>query len=314
MSKISYQGTVASFSHQVCQVCYPDGSYYGCRTFADAIHLVHEGETDYAIIPVENSTTGRVMEIYNMLPEAELHIIKEYLLPTNYCLMMPTRSVRQLPKGELSDKDLVDWKNTPPTEEEIIEARKNVNEIHSHPQGLAQCTEYLKKNYSKAVQCEVWDTAGAARDVTSLKSRDVAAIAPEMATLFGLTILDRHIEDIPSNTTRFIVLAREGLDPQTISEPSITTLIFETLNVSGALVRALRVFDEANINMTKLESYMVGPKHSQPRFQVDIVANPCNPQVDKALQSLKLVTQSLKVLGTYPASPGRGKETGYAAV
>ena len=107
--KVTYQGIIGCFSHKVCEKVFPDAVHRGCLSFGDAMQSVLSGEADIAVIPVENSTAGRVMEVYNLLPEIDLSIVGEYFLPIHHCLMMPTKFVRGLPPQNLTEEELLEW-------------------------------------------------------------------------------------------------------------------------------------------------------------------------------------------------------------
>jgi len=117
--KVTYQGVIGCFSSMVCERCFPDAVHRSCLTFGDAMQSVVNGEADVAVIPVENSTAGRVTEVYGILPESSLFITGEAFLPVHYCLMMPTKFVRGLPPQNLSDDELLAWKRSAPTADEL---------------------------------------------------------------------------------------------------------------------------------------------------------------------------------------------------
>ena len=165
MTKVTYQGVIGCFSSMTCERCFPDAIHRSCLSFGDAMQSVLNGEADIAVIPVENSTAGRVTEVYGILPESSLFIIGEYFLPIHHCLMMPTKFVRGLPPQNMTEEQLLEWKRSDPTPEEINRAVTMISEVRSHPQGLAQCQKFLLRNLPNARLRESWDTAGAARDL-----------------------------------------------------------------------------------------------------------------------------------------------------
>ena len=311
MTKVTYQGVIGCFSSMVCEQCFPDADYRGSLTFSDAMHSVLSGEADVAVIPVENSTAGRVMEVYNILPESGLSIIGEYFLPIHHCLMMPTRFVRGLPPQNLTEAQLLEWKRRAPDREILDRAISRIAEVRSHTQGLAQCRSFLAKNLPNARLRETWDTAGAARDLAQDPVPNVAVLAPAGAVRYGMTILKENVEDDSSNTTRFLFLRKAPLTAEEITAPAITTLVFQTRHVAGALVEALKVFERYGLNMTKLETYMTGSHHSKPVFYVDVAMNQFDETGKKALEELRSVSAGVQVLGTYEASPARKKNFGF---
>lgn len=116
---VSYQGVKGSYSYQASSEFFPEANYRGHRSFYSAIQAVHQGRADYAMIPVENSTAGRVMEVYNLLPESGLHIVGEYLLPISHRLMIPFKSFRGAPpRGTMTTEEIIAWKKSPLSEEE----------------------------------------------------------------------------------------------------------------------------------------------------------------------------------------------------
>ncbi len=311
MTKVTYQGVIGCYSSMTCEHCFPDADHRGCLSFGDAMQSVLSGEADIAVIPVENSTAGRVMEVYNILPESGLYIIGEYFLPIHHCLMMPTKYVRGLPPQNLTEEELLEWKRRKPSEEELSRAVTRISEVRSHTQGLAQCQKFLLHNLPNARQREAWDTAGAARDLAQDPVPNVAVLAPAGAVRYGMTILKENVEDDSSNTTRFLFLRKTPLSAGEIRHPSITTLVFQTRHEAGALVEALKVFQKHNINMTKLETYMTGSHHSKPVFYVDLAMDQYSSAGLQALEELSRVSSSVQVLGTYEASPARSKNFGF---
>lgn len=309
MYKISYQGLPGSYSHQACEECYPDMQYNPYRSFYDAIMSVHEGTSDLAVLPVENSAAGRVMEVYNLLPEANLHIIREHLVLINHCLMVPKKVFRATLPQDIQKDDVAAWKNSPLNEEERQKAFSDIKEIHSHPQGIAQCRKYIKSKFPKAITRDIFDTAASARDISMRTDCDVAAIASKRAAeIYNMAILDQNIQDISTNTTRFLVFSKEAKKPEDLSAPYLTTLLFETGHEPGSLIRALQVFNDNKIDMTKLETYMSGPTNPNPRFYVDIAAGMHEDRMKKAYKAFDQLTENINVLGSYQASQKRGEK------
>ncbi len=314
MTKVTYQGVIGCFSSMTCEHCFPDAIHRSCLSFGDAMQSVLNDEADIAVIPVENSTAGRVTEVYGILPESSLSIIGEYFLPIHHCLMMPTKFVRGMPPQNVTEEELLQWKRSSPTEKEINRAITYISEVRSHPQGLAQCQKFLLHHLPNARLRESWDTAGAARDLAQEMTPNVAVIAPAGAARYGMTILKENIEDDTCNTTRFLFLRKTPLSAGEIHGHPLTTLVFRTRHVAGALVEALKVFQAHNINMTKLETYMTGVHHSEPVFYVDLAMNQFDPVGMKTLDELKKATLSVQVLGTYEASAARSDKFGFVPV
>ena len=246
-----------------------------CYAFEDAIDAVREGRVDRAIIPIENSLHGRVADIHFLLPESGLSIVGEHFLPIRYGLM---------------SRDL-----------------GPVTRAMSHEQALGQCRHWLRANNIAPVAHS--DTAGAAAWVADSDEVGLAALAPpHAAELYGLTLHGTGMEDADHNTTRFVVLAREPLaDFAAIAGPLMTTFMFEVKNIPAALYKALGGFATNGVNMTKLESYMVGGHFTATQFLAEVDGHPDDPGVRNALEELAFFTTEVKVLGVYPADPFRAE-------
>ncbi|HEY6815985.1 MAG TPA: prephenate dehydratase domain-containing protein, partial [Croceibacterium sp.] len=177
---------------------------------------------------------------------------------------------------------------------------------HSHPQALGQTRLFLRER--GIVPLAYADTAGAAALVREQGDPAACAIAPAMAAeLYGLHIAEDHVEDAKNNTTRFVVLAREPLDPATLAgAAAMTTFVFEVRNVPAALYWALSGFAANGVNMTKLESYQQGASFSATMFYADILGAPGDPAIDHALEGLKLHSKKVLMLGSYAQARPRG--------
>ncbi|MEI4196960.1 prephenate dehydratase [Roseovarius sp. E0-M6] len=272
---IAFQGELGAYSHQACRDTYPDKEVLPCRTFEDAIAAVLSGEADLAMLPVENSTFGRVADIHHLLPESGLHIIGEAFVRVRIALMA-------LP-GVTLDR---------------------VTEAMSHTMLLGQCRSFLADHQIARVTGA--DTAGSARHVAEAGQEHLAALASELAAdIYGLDVLARDIEDEGDNTTRFLVMARDPDLTRRGAHGMMTTFIFQVRNIPAALYKAMGGFATNGVNMTKLESYMVGGSFSATQFYADIEGHPDDPSVKLALEELDYFTSYVKILGTYPASPER---------
>ncbi|MEZ5953065.1 MAG: prephenate dehydratase [Hyphomonas sp.] len=273
--KIAYQGEPGANSHIACNQAFPGMEPMSCRTFEDCFAAVERGDADLAMIPVENTIAGRVGDIHSLLPGTSLQIVGEYYLPIRFQLMA-------LPGSRL---------------EEVTRAR-------SHIMGLGQCRNFLRQHGIEPVTSA--DTAGAAREVAELGDRTVAAIAPRLAAeVYGLDILAEDIEDAAHNTTRFIIMARDGAEIDAEHGPAKTAFLFEVRNIPAALFKALGGFATNGVNMTKLESYMVGGQFTATQFYAEIEGHPDERPVQLALEELGFFTQSMKLLGVFPSAPDR---------
>jgi prephenate dehydratase len=177
---------------------------------------------------------------------------------------------------------------------------------YSHPQALGQSRHYLRRH--GIVPLSHADTAGAAAHVAERGDFSVAAIAPAIAAeLYGLTIIERNVEDSPDNMTRFVILASDPLPVDRLAgEPVMTTFVFEVKNIPAALYKALGGFATNGVNMTKLESYQIGASFSATMFYADIIGAPGDPAVDRALEECAFHSKELRILGSYRQARARG--------
>ena len=275
-NRISFQGEPGANSDTASRNVYPDMEPLPCPTFEDALNAVQIGKADLAMIPIENTLAGRVADIHYLLPESKLHIVGEYFLPIHFQLMVLPGVKR----------------------EEIIS-------VHSHIHALGQCRKYIRKNGWKGVVAG--DTAGAAKLVSELKDRTMAALAPKLAAeLYGLDILERNVEDTDSNVTRFVVLTkgRDWVERPSPDAGMMTTFIFRVRNVPAALYKAMGGFATNGVNMTKLESYQLGA-FTATLFYADIEGHPDDPGVKNALEELRFFSKEVRILGVYPRSSSR---------
>ncbi|MGB2221397.1 prephenate dehydratase [Neptunomonas sp.] len=275
---IAYQGYPGAYSHLSCRHVHPEMDALACGSFADAMFMVERGEADLAMIPLENSTAGRVEEIYRLMPKTQLHIINEHFEPVNHCLLVKP--------GTLAT---------------------DLKTIASHPQALAQCDGHIKEMGLR--QIAHLDTAGSAEELSHRTDHTHAAIASSLAAeLYGLEVLKDNFQDKEGNTTRFIILARDSHMPKL--EPGITfmtTVMFTVRNMPAALYKALGGFATNGINMVKLESYMASDTMQATSFHLDIVGHPHQQSMKYALQELDFFAKDVRVIGTYPANPFRFK-------
>ncbi len=270
-NKIAFQGEPGANSDTACRNMYPSMEPLPCPTFEDAFAAVESGKADLAMIPIENTIAGRVADIHHILPESRLHIIAEYFLPIHFQLMV-------LPGVRESE----------------------IKSVHSHIHALGQCRKVIRKNRWKPVVAG--DTAGAARIVSEIKDRSMAALAPKLAAeLYGLEIIQKDVEDTDNNVTRFVVLSKEKhwTPRHDASVPMMTTFIFNVRNVPAALYKAMGGFATNSVNMTKLESYQLGGAFTATQFYADIEGHPDDKNVALALEELKFFTKEVRILGVY---------------
>ncbi|MDG2003996.1 MAG: prephenate dehydratase [Novosphingobium sp.] len=265
---IALQGAPGCNGHRAALEYDPDCLPLPCFSFEDALDAVSEGRAARAIIPIENSQHGRVADIHFLLPESGLSIVGEHFLPISYAVMA-------LGGGPFAA-------------------------AYSHPQALGQTRKYLRAN--GIVPMAYADTAGAAAFVKEQGDPEACAIAPRIAAeLYDLSIAAQGVEDSSDNTTRFVVLAREALDPASLNNgAAMTTFIFEVKNQPAALYKAMGGFATNGVNMTKLESYQKGASFAATTFYTDVEGAPGDPAFDRSMAELGFHCEYVRILGSYP--------------
>ena len=267
--KIAFQGVLGAYSHQACFEAYPEANVLPCNSFQAAIDAVSMGNADLAMLPVENSTYGRVADIHQLLPNSGLHIIGEHYVRVHINLL-------GLKGSKLSD----------------------IKSAMSHTVLLGQCRNYLKKHNIESITGV--DTAGSAEIVSKNQNLNQAALASELAgKIYGLDVLARHIEDESNNTTRFLVMSPNSKSIKIKENRIKTSLVFRVRNIPAALYKAMGGFATNGVNMVKLESYMVDGSFTATQFYLDIIGHPDEPAVKRAMEELSYFTTDVKILGVY---------------
>ena len=273
--RIAFQGEPGANSHIVSKLNYPDWEPVPCASFEDVFAAVEGGDADLAMIPIDNSIAGRVADIHHFLPDSGLHIIGEHFLRIQFDLMA-------LPGATL----------------------ETIRTVHSHVHALGQCRKVIREHGLRPVISG--DTAGAAREVAEAGDLTQAAISPPLAAeTYGLDVLASDVEDEEHNTTRFVVLSRELVEAAPGNGPVVTSFIFNVRNIPAALYKALGGFATNGVNMTKLESYMVGGHFTATQFLAEVDGHPADPPLKRALEELEFYTHDVKILGVYPADAFR---------
>lgn len=272
--RIAFQGALGAYSHEACLQARPEMIPVPCNTFEGVIRAVREGRADLAMLPVENTTYGRVADIHRLLPQSGLHIIAEAFVRVRIALMARP--------GVTLDQ---------------------VKHVRAHMVLLPQARSYLD---SCGITFEAAaDSAGAAEELAMTEGSTEGVLASEVAAdIHGLDVLARDIEDLDHNTTRFLLMSPQ-IDESRRGEKMLTTFVFEVRNIPAALYKAMGGFATNGVNMTKLESYMVGGSFTATQFYSDIEGHPDDPAVRRALEELGYFTNKLDILGVYPAHPGR---------
>ena len=276
MRRIAYQGEPGSNSHTVCAQHYADWDTVPCASFEDVFATVEGGDAELAMIPIDNSLAGRVADIHHFLPTSSLHIVAEHFLRIRFTLM-------GVPGARL----------------------EQVTTAHSHVHALGQCRKIIRELALTPVISG--DTAGAAREVAEAGDPTQAAISPPLAAgIYGLEVLREDVEDEEHNTTRFVVLSRDLVAAPAGAGRVVTSFVFNVRNIPAALYKALGGFATNGVNMTKLESYMVGGTFSgATQFLAEVDGHPDDPGLARALEELAFFTTDVKMLGVYPADAFR---------
>ncbi|WP_371188848.1 chorismate mutase [Thalassotalea maritima] len=242
---------------------------YGCDSFADILHQVESGNVDYGMLPIENTSSGSINEVYDLLQHTNLNIVGELSQPIDHCLLTPVNS-------KLEDIEL----------------------IYAHAQPAVQCSNFLHKQ--EGIRIEYCDSsAQAMQKAAESQSKHVAVIgAQEGGKLYGLMPLIKSIANQQENHSRFILVARKPVD---VAEqiPAKTTFIMATGQNPGALVDCLIVLKDYGINMTKLESRPIQGRPWEEMFYIDVEANLKTPEMQETLSKLTQLTRFIKVLGCY---------------
>ena len=272
---IAFQGVLGAYSDLACRAAFPALTTLPCPTFEAAIEAVREGRAAIAMLPCENTLAGRVPDIHHLLPESGLFVIGEHFQRVEHCLLAP----RGASIGEL-------------------------RRAHSHPVALGQVRVMLRElGLQPVVEA---DTAGSAQLVAGWNNREDAAVASSLAAeIYGLDILRANVEDAAHNTTRFYVMAPAPRFPDPADPDLMTTFVFRVRNVPAALYKALGGFATNGVNMTKLESYMVGGHFTATQFLCDVDGHPEQAELRRALEELRFFSSEVRVLGVYRAAPFR---------
>lgn len=238
-----------------------------CATVEEVFRAVQEGRAELGVVPVENSYAGSINETSDLLRSFQLYVRGEVILPVHHCLLA-------LPGQRVED----------------------IRRVYSHPQALAQCSEFIRRHRLEAV-AEA-DTAGSARLISERGMRGAAAIASRRAAgIYGLEVLVEGIEDRPDNQTRFFVIGRQ---PLRFTGPAKTTLIMGTAHRPGALYSCLGAFARRGINLTRLESRPSRARPWEYIFYVDCEGHVEHPALAEALTELEQLATYVKVLGSFP--------------
>lgn len=278
--RVAFQGERGAFSEEAARRILGDRiDCHPKREFDEMFEAVIRDEADCAVVPIENTLAGSVIKNYDLLSDYDLEIIGEVVLRVAHNLIAP--------KGT---------------------NLKSIRKIFSHPVALAQCEDYLHKLRLELPGLEIlpaYDTAGSVKLVVENGRRDEAAIASKSAAAtYRAQILAASIESNPQNFTRFFVMARpdrRGTIPLVRRTKLLkTSIVFRTTNKPGALFHALEAFAKGKIDLTKIESRPIVGRPWEYSFYLDFLGDRNAPAARRALASLTLVAESLRIFGSYP--------------
>lgn len=273
-SRVAYLGSPGSYSHLATREYFSRKNVelieLNCEQFKGVTKEVESGHADFGVLPIENTSSGSINEVYDLLQHTTLYIVGELTLPIEHCLVA--------------------------TKEINVE---DIKILYSHPQPHQQCSEFLSHLDGVTLESCI-STADAMKKVKELDRDDIAAIGnASSGKLYGLQPILGNIANQTENHTRFIVVARKPVEVST-QIPAKTTLIMSTSQTAGSLVSALLVLQKFGINMIKLESRPIIGNPWEEMFYIDLEAHINSTEMQQAISELTELTKHLKVLGCYP--------------
>jgi len=268
--KVGFQGEPGAYSEKAVHSLFGEPEVVPLHSFHKVFEAVEIGRLDFGVVPLENSHAGSINDSYDLLVRHGLQIVAETVVRISHCLL-------SLPGSSI----------------------KEIKVVFSHPSALEQCEELLDSLEVERVA--VHDTAGAARVLSEEKKQGTAAIASEeAATLYGLEILARDIEDRTDNSTKFVAVGKSN--PGIFGPPDKTSIVFATADIPGALYKCLKEFADRDLNLSKIESRPSQAKAWQYHFYLDFDAPATDPVVQEALEAVTQHTSFFRVLGSYPGA------------
>ena len=266
--RVAFQGERGAYSESAVYSFFGAGvEVKPCRDLPEVFENVDQQETQYGVVPVENSLEGSINQTYDLFLTHDLKVCGEIILRVSHCLIA-----------------------NPNTNLDAVKA------VYSHPQALAQCRNFLERLGRELIP--TYDTAGSVKMLKEKGLKDAAAVASERAAeLYGMKILAREIEDNPANYTRFFVLSHED---SPITGRDKTSIIFSAAHTPGSLYTALGEFAKRNINLTRIESRPTKQKPWEYNFYLDFEGHRGETRCAEALKALEKSAAFIKILGSYP--------------
>jgi chorismate mutase / prephenate dehydratase len=264
-AQVAYLGPEYSYSHLATIKVFGDAHPMAAvSTISAVFDSILRGDSAAGVVPIENSTDGRVVDTLGMFVKVNVKIVGEVLLPIHHNLLS-------------------------------CSPRESITEVYSKPQALSQCRGWLANHLPKARLIEISSTAAAA-ELAASKPGAAAVASIEAGRQYALNVIDASIEDNPNNVTRFAILGRDN-PPATGNDK--TAILFQVEHRPGALADAMLLFKEAELNLTWIESFPLPGTNAEYLFFVETVGHVTEPKIAKALDQLKAITLRLDVLGSY---------------
>jgi len=266
--RVAFQGEIGAYSESAIHLFFgPSAEVKPCRNLSDVFECVEKRETEYGVVPIENSIEGSVNQTYDLFLTHDLKVCGEVIVKIVHCLIANPRT-----------------------------RRNSIKVVYSHPQALAQCRTFLEK-----LGCELvptYDTAGGVKMIKEKKLMNAGAIASQRAAeIYGMKILARGIADTPNNYTRFFALSKNDSQP---TGKDKTSIIFSTKHVPGALYHAVGEFALRDINLTKIESRPTKQQPWEYNFYLDFEGHRLEKRCQEALRALEKKSAFVRILGSYP--------------
>jgi prephenate dehydratase len=286
--QLAFAGEPGAFAEDAAIAYRRDARPLPVASFGEVIDAVATGRGDGGVLPIENVSQGTVREVYDLLLDSQLVIVGEVEMPVRLCL------------AALAGQTLDD-----------------ITCVYSHVQALAQAGRFLAARDWTLLASTT--TAGAGSDIARRAERGAAAVlSPRAAALHGLEVLVADIANDPQNRTRFLILSPEPqpwwLADVALGQQTRTTVAFGLPNESGSLVRALAPLAERGVNITKIESRPSRGRDWEYVFWADLDVDLMTPEASDALEALRSATESLRVMGSYPAVRAGSAPSGQAEV
>lgn len=270
--RVAYLGRPGSNSAEALSQMFPDASeIHPSDTFDGIFKMLSDGVADYGVLPIENSSTGAITDVLDLLCRNHLYIVKESYLKIEFVLAAP------------SGTNLT-----------------NIRRVYSHPQGFLQCANFLSALPNLEDKTPLASTADSALFVAEANNTDCAAIvSPKAAKLYGLTVLHDGIQTAENNTTRFVAVARQPEKSQSADKISLS---FTLRHESGSLCKVLSAFASHGLNLLYIESRPLPGRNFEYMFFVDLTGSLNADAVQSAMEEINQFVSSMQILGNYPSA------------